>query len=35
MEGRLRGCEIFVFSDKSTAEAAFFKGTAIVKYLVV
>jgi hypothetical protein len=27
MEGRLCGCEIFVFTDNSTAEAAFFKGT--------
>jgi hypothetical protein len=27
MEGRLHGCEIFVFTDNSTAEAAFFEGT--------
>jgi hypothetical protein len=27
MEGRLHGCEIFMFTDNSTAEAAFFKGT--------
>jgi hypothetical protein len=27
MEGRLRGCEIFLFTDNSMAEAAFFKGT--------
>jgi hypothetical protein len=27
MEGRLRGCEIFVFTDNSMAEAAFLKGT--------
>ena len=26
-EGRLQGCEVFVFTDNSTAEAAFFKGT--------
>jgi hypothetical protein len=26
-EGRLRGCEVFVFTDNSTAEAAFFRGT--------
>jgi hypothetical protein len=27
MEGRLQGCEVFVFMDNSTVEAAFFKGT--------
>jgi hypothetical protein len=27
MEGRLQGSEVFVFTDNSTAEAAFFKGT--------
>ena len=27
MEGRLRGCEIFVFTDDWMAETAFFKGT--------
>jgi hypothetical protein len=26
-EGRLQGCEVFIFTDNSTAEAAFFRGT--------
>jgi hypothetical protein len=27
MEGRLQGCEVFVFTDNTMAEAAFFRGT--------